>query len=180
MAAHRRKLAVGGLTLLGALALAVLTFRTGQWLAEFRHMQQVWVSDSRFAQIGMALAAYHSDYGCYPPTRYSARDGGPLHSWRILVSPYIDFCAEQVVHEYDFSADWNSPSNLAVVQSLRSETNLFSVDDSSIPAQYLAIGEEDEWPTHRPLRAVLFTTGGDRFLVVEYYESSIEWAEPKY
>lgn len=50
-------------------------------------------------------------------------------------------------------------------------------------SHYLAVGEDDTWPTWphvKPLKSLLMTTGEDRFLIVEYPDSHTYWAEPRY
>ena len=41
-------------------------------------------------QIGLALLNYHDTFGCFPPAYIADADGKPMHSWRVLILPYID------------------------------------------------------------------------------------------
>ena len=43
--------------------------------------------------IGTALEAYCEEHGHYPPAYSVDEDGNPLHSWRVLILPYIDASA---------------------------------------------------------------------------------------
>ncbi len=40
-------------------------------------------------QIGLAVFQYNHDYGCLPPAVTFDADGRPMHSWRVLVAPYL-------------------------------------------------------------------------------------------
>src|SRR5579872_1042254 len=54
--------------------------------------------------IGLALAQYESQYGRFPPAYIADADGKPMHSWRVLILPYLD--EESLYSEYDFSEPW--------------------------------------------------------------------------
>src|SRR5207244_4506816 len=41
-------------------------------------------------QIGLALQNYHDDFGCFPPAYIADENGRPMHSWRVLILPYIE------------------------------------------------------------------------------------------
>lgn len=133
---------------------------------------------AKFNQIEAALLIYHQEHGAFPSTRYQPESGGPIHSWRVLLYPGIP----ERHTKYDFAQEWNSTNNLralARVPPYFSYFRMHTQGDNDI-THYLAIGENDEWPGKRPLKSRLITKGKDRFLVVEYPESTIHWMEPKY
>jgi len=41
-------------------------------------------------QIAAALQAYHQANGCFPPAYIADKNGKPMHSWRVLILPYLD------------------------------------------------------------------------------------------
>ena len=41
-------------------------------------------------QIGLALHNYHDRYGCYPPAYTADKNGRSLHSWRVLILPFLE------------------------------------------------------------------------------------------
>lgn len=41
-------------------------------------------------QIGIALHNYHEQHGSFPPAYTTDQNGKPLHSWRVLLLPYLD------------------------------------------------------------------------------------------
>lgn len=170
--------AIIAILLLGA---PILAFWIGGAAVEFREMRKTWASQSTFSQIRLGLLYYHREYGRFPPTKYQIEANGPIHSWRILILPYKGIHAKKQYSKYDFCQAWNSAHNLAVAQS-RSSRQWFSVNDDEF-ANYLAVGEEDRWPTwpgYHPLKALLIKAGEDRFLLVEYPDSHIYWTEPRY
>jgi hypothetical protein len=67
-------------------------------------------------QILLALHNYHDTHQTLPPAYIADANGKPMHSWRVLILPYIE---EQGLHSrYDFSKPWDSPENLAVADSM--------------------------------------------------------------
>jgi hypothetical protein len=60
-------------------------------------------------QIGLALHNYHDVYGTFPPAYVADASGRPMHSWRVLILPFLD--QEPLHHEYDFSEPWDGPNN---------------------------------------------------------------------
>ncbi|MBL9124466.1 MAG: DUF1559 domain-containing protein [Planctomycetaceae bacterium] len=60
-------------------------------------------------QIAIALLNYESAYRTLPPQYIADEDGRPLHSWRVLILPFLE---EQALYaEYDFNEPWDSPKN---------------------------------------------------------------------
>jgi hypothetical protein len=41
-------------------------------------------------QIGLAMHNYHDAHGCFPPAYIPDENGKPMHSWRVLLLPYLE------------------------------------------------------------------------------------------
>jgi hypothetical protein len=41
-------------------------------------------------QIGLALHNYYSVYGVFPPAYVADESGKPMHSWRVLILPFLE------------------------------------------------------------------------------------------
>ncbi len=59
------------------------------------------------------LHNYHDTYGGLPPAVLYGKDGKPLHSWRVLVLPFIE--QSQLYEEFRLDEPWDSPHNLALL-----------------------------------------------------------------
>jgi hypothetical protein len=71
---------------------------------------------ANLARIANALRAYRAEHGCYPPAAVSDRSGKPMHSWRVLILPYL---GETGLYDaYDFDQPWNSPKNKELAECL--------------------------------------------------------------
>ncbi len=158
------------------LGLTPLAFLLGERFVEVRTTTRRLLSDGRFEQIRGLLLAYHRDHGRFPPTKFQANKNGPNHSWRVLLLPYIDVDYRDKYSRYDFSRSWNSAENVAVTKTI---PNYFGIN-SDRNTNFLALGDKEEWPTDVPLLAYVVTKGKDRFLLVDYPDSKVFWAEPTY
>jgi hypothetical protein len=67
------------------------------------------VCKSNLKQIGLALHNYHDIYGSFPPAYIADENGKPMHSWRVLILPFIDL--PQLYEEYSFDEPWDGPNN---------------------------------------------------------------------
>lgn len=67
-------------------------------------------------KIAAALNAYAADHGVYPPPQIRTADGKPMHSWRVLILPYLD--QQSLFNEYDLDQPWDSPRNYAIVDRM--------------------------------------------------------------
>jgi hypothetical protein len=73
---------------------------------------------NRLRSIGTALMSYHSQYGSLPPAYIADAFGKPMHSWRVLILPYLD--EQQLYDAYDFSEPWDGPNNSRLLSKMPS------------------------------------------------------------
>jgi len=71
---------------------------------------------SNLKEIGLALHAYHSTYGCFPPAYVADKAGRPIHSWRLLILPFLDEECRQLHAQYDFSEAWDGTANKKLLE----------------------------------------------------------------
>jgi prepilin-type processing-associated H-X9-DG protein len=130
-------------------------------------------------QIALALQNYHDVYGCFPPAYVADENGRPMHSWRTLILPYVEF--KPIYREYRFDEPWDGPHNreLAALQ-----LNLFQcpeVKHSNSETNYLVVvGPKTVFPGSKCVSISEITAGTpETILVVEVDNSGIQWAEPR-
>lgn len=73
------------------------------------------ICSTHLKQIAIALDAYHYAYGSFPPAYVADAAGRPLHSWRVLILPFLDQECKALYRDYDFTEPWNSPNNLKLL-----------------------------------------------------------------
>jgi prepilin-type processing-associated H-X9-DG protein len=64
-------------------------------------------------QIGLAILNYEQSYKCFPPAYLADKNGKPMHSWRVLILPYME-SGENLYTQYRFNEPWNSPHNMSL------------------------------------------------------------------
>ncbi len=74
-------------------------------LTEARYSQ----CKNNLKQIGLALKAYNDEYGRLPPAYVTDSEGRRLHSWRVLILPYLG--ERQLYEEIILNEPWDSPKN---------------------------------------------------------------------
>jgi hypothetical protein len=66
--------------------------------------------------LGLALQTYHDAHGCFPPAWIADSQGRPMHSWRVLLLPYIDQAA--LYSRYNFAEPWDGPNNVKLLDEI--------------------------------------------------------------
>jgi hypothetical protein len=63
--------------------------------------------------VALALDNYNQEHGRLPPAVVYGEDGRPLHSWRVLILPFI--AQEELYKEFKLDEPWDSPHKLALL-----------------------------------------------------------------
>ena len=135
-------------------------------------------------QIAIALYNYHDANGCFPPAFTADDEGRPMHSWRVLLLPYLD--GLPLYRKYRFDEPWNGPNNSRLAESmpmpygcLSDETRAGS-PGATMTSYVAVIGPETAWPGQASVRESNFEDGATKTLfVVEVVNSGIHWMEPR-
>ncbi len=131
-------------------------------------------------QIGVALHNYDDTYGSFPPAYITDDEGHPIHSWRVLILPFLD--QQPLYDRYRFDEPWDGPNNIKLVEEMPS---VFQCPSNQSAAKtnmnYVAvIGPQTAWPGDTPVRRSDIVDGtSNTWLVVEVADSGIEWSEPR-
>jgi hypothetical protein len=171
-----RSLLVGFL-IPGVLLLLVGAYRLGYFMSEDRSYGEDVVVIARFRQLEGALNEYYKDHGRYPPTRYQRDPREPLHSWRVLLLPYLNEDTWKGFNNYDFKKEWNDIENIRAIGDL-APLYFVSVEKQKFFTNILAVGPGDQWTEEGPLKAWVVKNGADSFVLFEKRDSKILWAKP--
>lgn len=132
------------------------------------------------SQIVFALQSYHDDYGTFPPAYIADETSRPMHSWRVLVLPYLEH--ETLYKQYRFDEPWDGPNNRKLAGQL---VRVYSCPDEkwkrTTETSYVAIvGPHTAWPGDKGRKLSEFADGAANvLLVVEVHDSGIHWMEPR-
>jgi prepilin-type processing-associated H-X9-DG protein len=133
-------------------------------------------------QIGLALHNYHDTYGTFPPAYLADASGKPMHSWRVLILPFL---GEAALHsEYKYSEPWDGPSNSRLLARMPRVFACPSQPNSNGPVgtttAYAAVfGNECVFRGAEPVRIMDVTDGASMTVIVGEVDSvNIPWMKP--
>jgi hypothetical protein len=87
--------------------------------------------------IALAVQNYEADYGALPPAYTVDADGQPLHSWRTLLLPYLDWAS--LDERIDLSKPWDDPVNAAALKVVVEVYQCPTLDPTSNLTTYAAM-----------------------------------------
>ena len=132
-------------------------------------------------QIALALHNYADMYHRLPPAYIADDNGKPMHSWRVLILPFLE--QKPLYDQYDFSEPWDGPNNRQLHDQIvrayccpecattqpQSETNYVAV-----------MGPNTMWPGEKATQFADIADGtSNTLMVVEVRDSGIHWMEPR-
>ena len=140
-----------GLILLGALLVAM--FRVGsQTMSQLTSNRERSASMANLKRIAEALNAYAADYGTYPPSATVDQTGKKLHSWRVLILPYLG--EDELYNRFDLSVSWDDPRNMELsyqVPVYYLHPNGSPAASPYLAAYYMIVGPSTLFPASGPL-----------------------------
>ncbi len=144
-------------------------------------------------QISLALANYADEHGTLPPAYIAAEDGTPMHSWRVLILPFMGSpeCAE-IYAKYRFDEPWDGPNNRKLADRMPYayrcpgvEAHDWFTPPAPVPAgitQYVAlVGELSAFPGSRALKPEEIRDGTSNTLAVVELDTTtgVPWMAPR-
>jgi prepilin-type processing-associated H-X9-DG protein len=131
-------------------------------------------------QIGLALHNYADAYGSFPPAYIADASGKPMHSWRVLILPYID--QAPLYNQYNFSEPWDGPGNsrlLAQMPPVYACPSHPGAPGGTNTAYAGVFGEKCVFRGSEPVAFKDITDGSsDTLMVVEADAAGIPWMKP--
>jgi prepilin-type N-terminal cleavage/methylation domain-containing protein len=134
--------------------------------------------ENNLMQIGLALHHYHEAFGSFPPAYVADENGKPMHSWRVLILPFLEQNA--LYDQYDFSEPWDGPTNSRLLESRPSVYACPSHSGATVETAYLAVSGEQT--VLAGPQAISLSDITDEFwntvLVVEASRAAVPWMKP--
>ena len=135
--------------------------------------------------IMLALHNYHHAFGCFPPAYIADKNGKPMHSWRVLILPFIEHSA--LYKQYNFSEPWDGPHNKKLLASRPSVYVCPSDEDASREGRSLTsyvavVGPNAAWRGTKPRSfndAELHGKSSTTIMLVETANAGVNWTEPR-
>ena len=132
-------------------------------------------------QIAIALHKYHDEFGSFPPAVVRDKVGRPMHSWRVLLLPFLE---EQELYErYNFDEPWDSQHNLQLATSIPPayycSLRRREAEASGYTNYFVPVGPDTAWPPTGARHFGEITDGtGNTVLVVADHSRNTVWLEP--
>ncbi|TWU13498.1 hypothetical protein CA54_23330 [Symmachiella macrocystis] len=130
-------------------------------------------------QIGLALHNYHDVWGSFPPAYIADETGRPMHSWRVLILPYLD--QQALYDQYDFDEPWDGPNNSRLLGNRPPVYACPSSDVDATSTYYAAIaGETCVFAGAEPIAIRDIVDGtSNTSMIGEVSGMGIPWMEPR-
>jgi hypothetical protein len=168
-------LGVGGVAMLFFAAVIVPALSSGR--SAGRRTQCL----NNIRNIAFALHNYSAEYGSLPPAYIADGSGRPMHSWRVLILPYLD--RSDIYSLYHFDEPWDGPENSKLHELV---VDVFACPEDGSRSKptdtsYVAVvGPETIWPGESGMKLDYVADGlAHTILVVEVAKSGIHWMEPR-
>jgi prepilin-type processing-associated H-X9-DG protein len=129
-------------------------------------------------QLVIALHNYHDTYLCFPPARYDDANGKPMHSWRVLIHPFL--VASPLYDQYSFAEPWNGPNNAKLLGQFNFPFTCHSNGKPGYTNYVAIVGPGTIWPDGKQTAISDILDGtSNTLMVVEIADSDILWMEPR-
>ena len=140
-------------------------------------------SITKLEKIAEALNAYANDNkGFYPPRVTRDAKGATLHSWRVLILPYLG--EEELYNQFDLSLPWDHQTNMSLANEIPSVYQHPRASEHGLfleSGYYVVYGRGTLFPNNAPLGPNEFVDDPKQtVLVIEGMPlvSSAMWIEP--
>ncbi len=140
-------------------------------------------STRNLQKIATAMRLYEADYGCLPPPYVVDQNGRPVHSWRVLLLPYMGY--EGIHADYDFSQPWDSTSNMLLIERMpdvyASPTNEDGMPNYGETNYMVVVGPGCAFRTNGSVKMSDISDGPDATLIVveANVEAPVQWTNPQ-
>ncbi|MFQ5734036.1 MAG: DUF1559 domain-containing protein [Planctomycetaceae bacterium] len=165
---------------IGAVLVAVTTI--GFVLPAIRNaraLDRSLVCKRNLRQIGRALHSYHIKHKSFPPAYAADENGKPMHSWRVLILPFLGH--QKLFDRYRMNEPWDSPHNRSLAAEMPDVFRCPSFSDDSPMTHYVTVrSAETMFPGAEPVRIRDITDGTSNTLcVVSHRARAVHWMSPE-
>jgi hypothetical protein len=129
--------------------------------------------------IKLALHNYHEQYHVLPPAYIADSSGRPMHSWRVLLLPFME--QAPLYNQYNITEPWDGPNNIKLLNSMPSYLACPSrFSHPTTLTSYVAItGPGTMFPGAGSVKFADITDGlSNTLMVVEVANLKVPWMAP--
>jgi len=165
----------GVLVLLCAGGIAFVFF---MGLPKMREAAQRSACKNNLKQISLALHNYHETYGTLPPAYIPDENGKPMHSWRVLILPYLE--QKPLYDRYKWDEPWDGPNNRKLADRMPTVYRCPGAETGSPMTHYMTVrGDDTAFPGAKSIRLRAITDStATTIAVVETPGNTVHWMSP--
>lgn len=129
-------------------------------------------------QITLAMLNYNEVYGTFPPAYLADENGRPMHSWRVLLLPFME--QEDLYEQYNFDEPWDGPSNSLLAAQIPAVYRCPSAMLAADETHYVVVdgpGYIFEGDGACEIEDIVDGTS-NTILIVEAPDNSVNWMQP--
>lgn len=117
-----------------------------------------------------ALETYKGDKGKYPPAYVADANGKPMHSWRVLLLPYIAGDEQKLYDAYKFDEPWDGPNNRKLADNMPGAYRCCLQESDSI-TPFLMVTSSDN-------KQSINQSEDDPIHLIELHSKQVNWMKP--
>jgi hypothetical protein len=135
--------------------------------------------NNNLRQIAIAFHNYHDVHKTFPPAYIPDKDGRPMHSWRVLILPFME--QQALYQQYRFNEPWDSVNNQLVTSTAIPAYKCPSAPGGPTETNYMVItGPGTLFEGAEACSIAKISDGtSNTILVVEVGGTGVNWAEPR-
>jgi prepilin-type processing-associated H-X9-DG protein len=173
-------LIVAGVVVFGLCAAGILAAILLPAVQSAREAARRMQCSNNLKQVGIAMQSYHAAYGSFPPAYIADANGQPMHSWRVLVLPFLG--EDDLFEQYNFDEPWNGPNNSALATMMPQVYGCPSDPDASasVTSYVAVVGPGTLFPGAEPVSIQEIADGASNtIMLIETRDQQINWLEPR-
>ena len=130
-------------------------------------------------QIAIAMINYESDKQHFLPAYIADENGKPMHSWRVLLLPYIE--QQELYDRYRMDEPWDGPNNSMLHDEIVTAYRCLSSRSAEHCTDYVLItGKGTAFNNDQTIGYGDITDGASNtIMVTEIAGSDIHWMDPR-
>lgn len=135
---------------------------------------------ARAREIAVGFLRYEAEHGSFPPSCSVDEKGRPMHSWRVLILPYIE--QRNLYNEFRMSEPWDSPHNLKAAENspVNYVINDAKIVDGKLHTRILAMVSDDSAirPKKTKIAQIIDGTVSTASIAIGSEEQAVMWTQP--
>ncbi|MHB8902125.1 MAG: DUF1559 family PulG-like putative transporter [Thermoguttaceae bacterium] len=130
--------------------------------------------------LALAVHNYHDVYKTFPPAYVADHEGKPMHSWRVLLLPFIG--RADLYAQYRFDEPWDGPNNSRLLAMIPGEyqcpEDLLRNFDQTSYAMIVGPGCLSDGPSASRMSDIIDGTS-NTIMFAEAHGAGVAWTEPR-